>query len=570
MSTLSPEGAPEALPELLPARMLNEFTYCPRLFHLEWVGAEWADNLETLEGRDIHRRVDRPAGDLPPPDRLEEALTEMGVSRSRIRALTLSSASAGLIAKVDALEVDGGEVVPVDTKRGKAPDGPLRVWAPDRIQLGVQALVLLDNGYRCTRAVIYYAASKRRVEIPVDERLLEDTRAATRAARAVASAAEPPPPLVDSPKCPSCSLVSICLPDETRALAEPSAGVEPRRLVTARDPALPVYVQAFGATVGKDGEVFVIRTKDGETTKVRAIDLSQLCILGNATITAPALHALLEAGIPVSHFSYGGWFYGITHGIGPKNAAMRLHQYRVASDPSLALEFAKGFIARKIANQRTMLRRNYQGELPESVLDELQRLSEQALRAPAPEILLGIEGLAARVYFAHFAGMLTSGEDGERRFDFEGRNRRPPRDPVNAVLSLAYSILAKDWTVTLLAVGLDPFLGFFHQGRFGRASMALDLMEEFRPLIADSVVLQLLNNGELRPGHFLSRGGGVALTPDGRKKFFQAYERRMQHLVRHPVLGYRLSYRRLLEVQARLFARALSGEIPDYPGFRTR
>jgi len=166
-----------------------------------------------------------------------------------------------------------------------------------------------------------------------------------------------------------------------------------------------------------------------------------------------------------------------------------------------------------------------------------------------------------------FSGMLKA--DGAE-FDFTTRNRRPPKDPVNALLSLAYSILAKDWTVTLLAVGLDPFIGLYHRPRFGRPSLALDLMEEFRPLIADSVVLQLINNGEMEPRHFAARGNAVSLTADGRKKFFQAYERRMSHEITHPLFGYRIASRRLLETQARLFVRALSGELEAYPGFCTR
>jgi len=155
-------------------------------------------------------------------------------------------------------------------------------------------------------------------------------------------------------------------------------------------------------------------------------------------------------------------------------------------------------------------------------------------------------------------------------FDFTTRNRRPPMDPLNALLSLAYAILSKDLTATLLSVGLDPYIGMFHRPRFGRPSLALDLMEEFRPLIADSVVIQLVNNGEVDAGHFVTRGRAVNLTPGGRKKFFMAYERRMGHEIKHPLFGYRIAYRRLLEVQARLFGRALAGELEEYPGFCTR
>ena len=277
---------------------------------------------------------------------------------------------------------------------------------------------------------------------------------------------------------------------------------------------------------------------------------------------------LLGRGIPICHFSHGGWFYGVTHAIGNRNAALRLHQYAACVDAAHSLGIARGLVARKIRNARTMLRRNGKA-VPRLGLEDLARASEQASQAADMESLLGIEGWAARTYFQSFPCMLRpSGPVPE--FSFEHRNRRPPKDPVNALLSLAYSVLAKDWLVALFAVGLDPFLGFYHRPRFGRASLALDLMEEFRPLIAESVVLQLVNNGEVCPSDFVAKGAGVALTDTGRRSFFQAYERRMSHEIRHPLFGYKVSYRRLLEIQSRLLGRHLAGELSEYSGFQTR
>jgi CRISPR-associated endonuclease Cas1 len=151
-----------------------------------------------------------------------------------------------------------------------------------------------------------------------------------------------------------------------------------------------------------------------------------------------------------------------------------------------------------------------------------------------------------------------------------GRNRRPPKDPINALLSFAYSMLTREWTVALSAVGLDPYLGFYHQPRFGRPALSLDMMEPFRPLIADSTVLMAVNNGEVRPTDFLRAAGSCNLNDSGRKRFIAAFERRMAQEVAHPIFRYRLSYRRLLEVQARLLVRFLCREIPDYPNFLTR
>jgi CRISPR-associated endonuclease Cas1 len=166
--------------------------------------------------------------------------------------------------------------------------------------------------------------------------------------------------------------------------------------------------------------------------------------------------------------------------------------------------------------------------------------------------------------------MLGDGDGVSERFDFEKRNRRPPADPVNALLSYAYSLLTRAVSVALTAVGFDAYRGFYHQPRYGRPALALDLMEPFRPLIADSAVIMAINNAEVRPSDFVSAAGSVALTNDGRRRFIASFERRLSQEVTHPLFGYRVSYRRLLEVQARLLARHLLGEIPDYPNFTTR
>jgi CRISPR-associated protein Cas1 len=256
-------------------------------------------------------------------------------------------------------------------------------------------------------------------------------------------------------------------------------------------------------------------------------------------------------------------------GLDTRNVELRLAQYRAASDPEACLGIARGLVASKIRNSRTLLRRNL-GEADPVVFSQLDQLARKAESAAALDTLLGIEGSAARVYFGAFSGMLKGNEALHSTFDLDGRNRRPPKDPINALLSFAYALLTKDFAVTLSTVGLEPLLGFYHQPRFGRPALALDLMEEFRPLIADSVVIGAVNNGVFTDSDFVRGPGSVALKPDARKRFLLAYERRMDQLVTHPVFGYRISYRRVLEVQARLLGRVLLGEIEHYPAFRTR
>ena len=552
---------PADLP-LLPARMINEFVYCPRLAYLEWVQAEWADSADTEEGRFRHRRTDKPAGDLPAPEELGED------ERIHARSLTLASDRLGLIARIDVIEAEGGAVIPIDYKRGKRPHVTAGAYDPERVQVCVQGLLLEEQGYRCAEGVLYFCESRERVRVPFDEELRAKTHAAIAGLRFIAAGRQIPPPLDDSPKCPRCSLVGICLPDEVNFLKRDT--VNPRPLAVGRDDGLPLYVQAPRARIGKQAETLKIEVEDEAPVTARLIDVSQLVLFGNVSLTTPALHELMRREIPVSWHSHGGWFLGHTTGTGHRNVELRTAQYRASFDPSQCLTLARGLVAAKLRNGRTLLRRNWRdGEPPAALLDDLKRQADHAARARGLPELLGIEGSGAAVYFRHLAGALKR-SGGEPAFDFETRNRRPPADPVNALLSFAYALLTRTFTITLSAVGLDPYRGFYHQPRYGRPALALDLMEPFRPLLADSAVIQAINNGEVQIADFVRSGSAAALKPDGRKRFIAAFERRLAHEIIHPQFGYRLSYRRLLEVQARLLGRWLLGEIAEYPQFVTR
>lgn len=590
----------DSLPDYLPARMLNEYVYCPRLFYYEWVEGVFAHNRETVEGAIRHAKVDTGKGELAPA---EEIATD-DVLHSR--CVTLSSEAHQLIAKLDVIEAEDGRVTPVDYKRG-APrqdreTGELSAWDADRAQICVQALVLRDNGYQCDEGVIYYVTTKQRVCVEIDDDLIRVTLDALREARELATSESIPPPLVDSPKCPRCSLVGICLPDETTALRlhgpapdrvqrtlfdvgispgamapdRPADDGQVRRLLPACDDLRPLYLNTQGLRVGKSGFVLKLHERDKLIQEVRINEICQLNLFGNIQLSTQAVQALCEQEVPIGYFSYGGWFYGVTQGLGVKNIYLRREQFRLADVPGFCLRLARALVAGKIRNQRTMLQRNHV-EPPRSALAFMRNMQQDAERATAIDELLGIEGSAARMYFEHLGGMIKLDESGTATrgaadfdFDFNQRNRRPPRDPVNALLSLAYSVLSKDLTIVCHAVGFDPFLGFYHQPRFGRASLALDLMEPFRPLIADSAVLSAINTRMVTSRDFVRAGNSVALTSDGRKAFFRAYEQRMDTLVTHPIFGYRVNYRRVLEIQTRLLARVLTGELTTYPVFTTR
>lgn len=548
-------------PELIPVRMINEFVFCPRLFYLEFVQGEWADNVFTEDGKAVHRRVNRPSGEPADPDE----------DRSFVaRSVGLSAPKLGISTKVDLLEGDGMTVTPVEYKRGKPAPLPGKVWDPERIQVCAQALALRENGYNVEKGIVFFKEARERVEVPIDGELEERTLAAIEGARRCAAEGVIPPPLESSPKCAGCSLNAICLPDEVHHLRGGTADV--RLLHPARDDALPVYVQEQGGRIGVSNQILQVKNSSGaKIHEIRLSEISQLNILGNVGITTPAIRELANQGVPVSFFSFGGWYYGRLEGNGHKNVELRQAQYRSADLPGVALNLGKRFVSAKIANSRTLLRRNHP-DAPRDVLDGLEQMRNASEEAGSIDELLGYEGNAARLYFSAFNGMLRppSGSDPAMQMTFEGRRRRPPTDPINALLSFTYAMLTKDWTVTLSSIGLDPFLGFLHQPRYGRPSLALDLMEEFRPLVADSVVLQVVNGGIIGADDFIRSSLGVAIKAPARKKLIQAYERRMDQLVTHPVFDYRISYRRVLEVQARLLGRFLIGEIPQYPSFLTR
>lgn len=585
-------------PELVPARMINEALYCERLMYLEWSQGEFTDNAFTVDGRAVHARADKPGGELPPiaaSGATADDEDDSGPPPYEARAIWLSSEALGMTAKIDVVEgSSSGVVVPVEYKRGAAPDVPEGAFLPERAQLCAQVLLLRENGYTCDHGEIYFARSKRRVVITIDDALIATTRAAALRAKELTASGSMPPPLIDDRKCEGCSLVGICLPDETNLLRgdappnddegrseeqEPLAAFWPtvesevkapevvlRQLRPARDDRLPLYVQEQGARIGVSGEELIVKGK-GPEVRARLPNVSQVTVFGNVQISTQAMRSLFDRGLSVSFMSTGGWFNGRATGTDSKNIELRIAQHRAMADESVCLTLARRVVASKIRNCRTLLRRNHPSA-PEVTLFELEQLAKKSEGAGAIESLLGIEGTAARVYFASFSGMLKG--EAAKSFDLEGRNRRPPRDPVNALLSLAYSMLTKELVHAVAGAGLEPLLGFYHQPRFGRPALALDLMEEFRPLLSDSVVISALNNSIVGRDDFIEHPTGVALKSHARRRFLLAFERRMDQLVTHPVFGYRISYRRVLDVQARLLGRFILGEVPTYPEFRTR
>jgi CRISP-associated protein Cas1 len=303
------------LPDYMPARMVNEFAYCPRLFFYEWVEGLFAESVDTVEGKNQHRRLDEKSTELPEAGELTKSI--------HARSVTLSSERLRVIAKMDLVEAEAGSVTPVDYKHGRPREGPngLELWPADKAQLAVQGIILRENGYRCDEGIVYYRKTGQRVRVMLDGDLVTSTEALIQDAWITAKRGQIPPPLVDSPKCPGCSLVAICLPDETlRAGAEedgagkqlslfeavprkPIKG-EVRPLITPRSELRPLYLNSQGLRVGKSRAVLQVREKDALVQEVRIGEICQVSLMGNVQISTQAVQALCEAEVPICYFRW--------------------------------------------------------------------------------------------------------------------------------------------------------------------------------------------------------------------------------------------------------------------------
>ncbi len=575
--------AAEPQTELIPVRALNQVTYCPRLYWLQYVEGLMVVNEYVEDGLVKHGRVNDPK--LAGRPRKERDVIHT-------RSVSLASEQLGLTSKLDLIEEKEGEVYPVEYKRSAAPtdvNGQPTYWDNDAIQLCAQGLLLEEHlGRPVPHGVLYYIGSKTRVKVPLDEALRQKTREAVTHIRAIAASDQPPPPLPPelTYRCHGCSLLTICQPEETRYLqgvgvAVPQvpqpAGIS--RVLPELDEGAVLYLQEQGSYVGKRSEHLVVTMERQEINRIPLAAVRQVVLFGNVQISTQALETLVAQEIPVVMLTRYGRFIGAMTPAPSKNVMLRVNQYRAFSDSPKALGLAKAVVKAKIANQRVLLMRSLRAkglEDEETVRGsddpaavEMARMLARVDEAPDTDVLLGLEGQAASVYFGSFGRLLHSPVAGSG-FDFKARNRRPPRDPVNALLSFGYAILAKDTFSALLTVGFDPYLGFYHGGKHGRPSLALDLMEEFRAVIADSVVLTLVNNGMLTATDFIEWNAACQLTEAGRRTFLETYERRKATIVTHPLFGYRMSYGRMLEVQARLLAAYIRGDVPAYQGFTVR
>ncbi len=326
-----------------------------------------------------------------------------------------------------------------------------------------------------------------------------------------------------------------------------------------------VYVTQPDAFIGKTDERLSIKANKETLLDVPLIKVDGVVVLGRATVSPAAIYELLERQIPLSFLTSTGRYLGRLEPELTKNIFVRRAQWQAAGESEQAVHLVRGFVRGKLKNYRSSLLRR-ERESPQLNLRSGITQLEQAI-APIDTTttinsLRGLEGAGSAAYFGCFNQLIKGSE-----FQFEARRRRPPTDPVNALLSFGYSLLRHDVQGALNIVGFDPYLGYLHVERYGRPSLALDLMEEFRPLVVDAMVLSALNKRSLTAADFTTEplSGAVSLTVEGLRTFLRLYEQKKQSKFKHPVMGRQCTYQEAFEIQARLLAKYLMGEIEKYP-----
>ena len=353
-----------------------------------------------------------------------------------------------------------------------------------------------------------------------------------------------------------------------------------------------LYITEPYSIVKKDGETLVVNipanekeNKPARKVEVPLIKITEVVIVGDSTLTAQALAVLMEQRAEITFLNAYGGFRGRVVPAESKNSILRLAQFRAHEDSQRSFGLARRFVSGKIHNMRTLLLRSNRrvneqnvAEAAESLrgmlahVEKLQHDGEPPADPSKPQkgtswgTLGGYEGAASAEYFEAFGSLLR----GDTGLGFETRSRRPPRDPVNAILSYGYTLLMHQCASAIKTVGLDTYIGFLHSSQYSKPALALDLMEEFRAPVVDSVVLTLINNRILQSSDFIDEMGAYRLKDGARRSFLEKFEERMSTEIEHPVFKYKATYRRCIELQARLLGKAFDGEIGSYQPFKVR
>jgi len=546
----------ESAEELLIRVMaLHALAYCERLFYLEEVEEIRVADAAVYAGRALH-------SDLEEEDGSEWA--SMQVASDRL----------GLVGKVDCLRRRDGQLIPYEHKRGRAHwvDGEAGAWASDCLQVAAYGMLVEDQiGQRVQHCRIRYHADKVTIRVPLDEPARAGVLAALEKARSLRRSPDRPPVANNEHLCVRCSLAPVCLPEEERLAQD--RNWKPIRLFPAESERKVVHVVEHAARVRREGQTLKITLPGKDLASYPVHDVGAVTLHGHAQISTQALHLCAASGVAVHWLTSGGRHVGAL-AAGSSPVQRRIRQYRALTDPGLSLTLARRTAAAKVESSlRYLLRATRGTDRAESgvgeALDTIRRSLKAIPSAEGIESVRGHEGAAARAYLGSLSYLLKP--EITEEFRPHGRSRRPPRDRFNALLSFGYALLYNRVLQAILVVGLEPSLGFYHTPRSVAYPLVLDLMELFRVPIWDTMVVGSINRLQWNPDEDYDLAKEhVWLSATGRKKAIGLFERRLSDKWRHPVIGYSLSYARLIELEARLLEKEWAGQPGLYGRMRLR
>ena len=526
----------------IPISLVVHSLFCPRRAWLESVG-EKTDTMQMQAGLDAHRRVDNAA---------ESRATAR-------RAVNVRSERLGLSGRCDVIEGSAdGPLTVIEYKATPVRRRP-EVTNANRLQLALQTLCLKEMGHDIGGTEVYFTGHRRRVEILLTDVDFAQAEEAVVRTRKIIASTQAPEPFENDNRCEWCSHVSVCLPSEHRYEA-----TRRRAIATAPDAQI-LHVTTAGSRASlRNGRVEVSKAREN-LLSVPIERVLGLVVHGNVDISSALLRELCWRDRCVVWCSWSGRVIGWSQGADSPNGLQRVRQHVASAEGRL--DIAQQMVSAKIANQATLLRRN--GEASGAV-NRMRQLRRDALVASSLTDLLGIEGEAAGNYFNSFSTMLKGVTAAFAASRWKGRRRRPAPDPVNAALDYTYALLLGDCIRSLVACGLDPHAGFLHSSSRNKPALALDLMEEFRAPVADSVVVRAIRNGEIGEQDFIGDIDSCRMTDHGRRQLIAGFERRIETSFRNLIFGYDVTWRRAIEVQARLGLGAIDGTQPGYKGVTVR
>lgn len=535
---------------------LHALVYCERLFYLEEVERIRIADQRVFAGRRLHTELEKTKPD----------------EEGSISHCVLESETLGILGAMDVLRRVDGQLVPYEHKRGRSAGnkGAREAWDSDLIQVGAYALLVEEAyGQIVHEGRIRYHADNITVRVAIDDALRQRVRESVHRANQLRCQIDRPKVVSDERKCRNCSLAPVCLPEEERLAANPE--FRPIRLLPAHPTGETLHVLTPGARVGRAGEEIMITHRSGEVERLPVVEVASLVVHGLAQVTTQALRLCADHDVQVHWVTFGG---GLVGSLAPTAAAAQRHlrQMRSLDQESVALALAKRLVRAKIDSQLRFLLRATRGGPREGIEVPVRQL-RSALRkledVESRESLLGHEGAAAAAYFAALPSVLAQNLD--IRLRYSGRSRRPPEDRFNALLGYGYGALYREVLQATIGVGLHPGIGFYHQLRSSAHPLALDVMELFRVPLVDMPIVAALNRSTFNPDEdFIEVPGKVLLSSAGRKKLIHVLERRRTDSWKHDVVGYSLSYARIVELELRLLEKEWTGEPGLFARLRIR